>query len=79
MKYPIMSYMCTYIICIVYKPKFAFQIYNSMLKATSTSVCTTGFFSVPELPLSASLFIHLSKFSGSQGLEFLLSSALHKL
>lgn len=30
-----------------------------MLKATSTSVCTIGFFSVPELPLSASLLILL--------------------
>lgn len=61
MKYSIMSYMCTYITYIVYKLKFAFEkIYNLMLKATSASVCTTGFSSVPELPLAASLLIHLS-------------------
>lgn len=54
MKYPIMSYMCTYITYILYKLKFALQIYNSMPKAISTSVCTISFFSVPELPFSAS-------------------------
>lgn len=61
MKYSIMSYMCTYVTYIVHKLKFAFEkIFYLMLKATPASVCTIGFSSVPELPLAASLLIHLS-------------------
>lgn len=59
-KYPIMSYMCIYIMYIVHKLKIAFKMYNLILKLHQHRFAPAGFFSVSELSLLASLHIHLS-------------------